>query len=356
MSSLQQPSKPRALKSLRAIVTGVDSTGQLFRDSAATIISLKNHSCGYLSKTKPALDSVVMVEITEGKETWRSNAKVKSSAPAPEPNVLRIGIELERAHPLLIDNSEAEENSPPQRIKEVTSSVRPASPPQPDSNFRSTPDPATPKPAVSAPPQIDAPQPRPVRTAPASVAPVSPSAESITQVVRAVVTNEIAQWKREMQRTLSDQIALALREPLAALEKTVQQELRNTPSVSEDTVRQIAEQAATNAQTEWVATKLQEVIADALRSALLADSERRRREVSFLISNEIEAALNGPLLEKIQQTISMLVDEKIENQATSVSAQKGETSGPVAQQIASEIEAKLNAFGVQLSRILAERK
>jgi hypothetical protein len=356
MSSLQQPSKPRALKSLRAIVTGVDSTGQLFRDSAATIIALKNHSCGYLSKNRPALDSVVMVEISDGKETWRSNAKVKSSAPSPELNVLRIGIELERAHPLLIDNSEADETLQPEKSKEVTSSFKPASPLQPDSSVRPTSDPAVPKPAVSAPSQIDAAQPGPVRTAPANVTPVSPSAESITQVVRAVVTNEVAQWKREMQRTLSDQIALALREPLAALEKTVQQELRNTPSVSEDTVRQIAEQAATNAQIEWVGTKMEAVIADALRAALLADSERRRREVSFLVSNELEAALNGPLLDKIQKTISALVDEKMQDKAASVSAQRAETSGPVAQQIASEIEAKLNAFGVQLSRILAERK
>lgn len=291
-----------------------------------------------------------MIEIIDGKEPWRSNARVKSSSPGPDPGSFRVTVELERAHPILIDNSESEDPAP---SPASAADSLPGKSPAPAIGDDSEPGEEASRRAAALPSVAPAP-PRPVRPVPAP--PLAPSAESVSQVVRSVFASEAARLKREIQSAVSEQVEMALRGPWKAWEEKIQRQLASEPSWTEDSVRQIAEQAAKNVQMEWVATKMQTAIADAVRSALLADNERRRREIAFLVSEEVEAALGGPLMAKLHKMVETLVDQKIQDKTASHAVPGPEAAAPIAEKVVSEIEARLNAFSAELNRMLSERK
>jgi hypothetical protein len=95
--------------------------------------------------------------------------------------------------------------------------------------------------------------------------------------------------------------------------------LRANPIVTEDTVRQLAAQVAESVQLRWVTTRLQKMVAEAVRSALASDSEKRRAETRNLIS-EIAAALPGLLADKVDAAVEKTLAARIDQYLRTPSA------------------------------------
>jgi hypothetical protein len=326
-------------KNVRATVTGVDSHGQLFRDAAA-VVFLKGKKCIYESPFRPSPDGELMVEIPNGKESWRSNAKLKSvSSVGGQPGTFRVTIELERAHSLVIE-------APPEEKPETPAAPTPAQNPPP----AAAPQAATkPTASLGAPPaareadQSDASpaQPDPARSVtrqptgvpaetavkPASTtAPAPPPKTMIADIARSVMAAELAQLKRELQATIAAQVESALRKPLETLEAKGEQLSRKQPAITEESVLQLATKAAQTAQREWTESQLQKTIAESVRAAMALDTDQRRREFTTMVLGEIETAMRGP--------ISSRIDAKLEEHARQ--------SPPAAQAtIATQVESAL---------------
>ncbi|HEV8423378.1 MAG TPA: hypothetical protein VGQ40_08530, partial [Chthoniobacterales bacterium] len=110
---------------LRATVTGVDTDAQLFRASVR-VIFLKTTKCIYLSKIRPSSDSVLLIEIQDRGETWRSDASISNiSEDRAESDTFRVTLELERAHSAIVDVPEPEPPEPSAPVEEAPSNVTP---------------------------------------------------------------------------------------------------------------------------------------------------------------------------------------------------------------------------------------
>src|SRR5882724_4897215 len=122
-TTLEQGPASNSKNGVRATVTGVDSAGQLFRDSAL-VISLKGKKCICESSYKPSSDGSVMVELRIGGEAWRSDAKVRAvSSAGSGPGSFRVTLELERAHSAVIEAEDGD--AVPPATSAATESKRP---------------------------------------------------------------------------------------------------------------------------------------------------------------------------------------------------------------------------------------
>jgi predicted methyltransferase MtxX (methanogen marker protein 4) len=459
MPSLQQDKGPTSANSMRATVTGVDSGGQLFRDSAR-IVYLKGQKCVYHSRFKPSPDASLMVEFQSaqnGKETWRSNAKIKHVSPmGPQQDAFRVTVELDRAHPVVIDapDMESAEGVGPEDGLPSPAVPAPAAPKPvrntstvPVTNETTKPDHSPAPAAVPAPPSThkdEFPLPsggasagNPIKPSPM----VTPAPKTmITDIVRSVMASDFGQLGRQLESTVSNQVEAALREHLqsletkmehhsrslvssaidaavrgpvsaridtaleTALETKMEQHFRTRPAITEETVRRLAVQAAENVQLQWATTKLQKLVAEAVRQPLEAENEQRGRQVHAVVSSEIEAAVRGPVAaqmdtmlkkaleaqwaeyvrsplpiteETVRQIAAASVAEHPQFQSsidalaaklgerlaeaardTSVSAQQDlklrmAATERLANQVVSDIQDKLNSFGVGMERIFA---
>ena len=320
----------------RATVTGVDSAGQLFRDQAS-VVYLKGQKCIYHSKCKPSSDGSVMIEIQpaqNSKESWRSNAKVVRVSPiGPRQDAFRVTLELDRAHSLVIDAPDPG----------VTLQDAEQVGPQGASSQPVVPAPAAPESlpstsAVSVTKERTHPDQQPVTVAPpathkdaslppSSAAPMTTPAPRVmvADIVRSVTASEFAQLKRELQGAISNQVEAAMREPLQALETKLEQHSRTRPAITEETVRKIAAQVAETVQIEWATMKLQKMVAEAMRQPLASEQKERGREVSALVSSEIEAAVRGPVAAQIDATLEKALAAKWEQHSRTQPAMSEET-------------------------------
>ena len=174
----------------------------------------------------------------------------------------------------------------------------------------------------------------------------------IADIVRSVTASEFGQLRRELQIAISNQVEAALREPLQTLETKIEQHSRTRPAVTEETVRQMAAQAAENIQTEWAATNLRPMLAEAVRSALASDIEQRRREVAALVSSEIEAAVRGPLAARMDATLEKSLESKMEQRFRTRPAITEETERQLAAQVAENVQ--LEWATTKLQKLVAE--
>jgi len=362
MPSLQQNQGSKSANSVRATVTGVDSAGQLFRDGAS-VVYLKGQKCIYHSKFKPSPDGSLMIELQSaqsGKETWRSNAKVKSVSPiGPQQDAFRVTVELDRAHSMVVDASDLEEDS--LQDSEGVGSEDGSPPPV-------VPTPADPKPVrdtstvpvtneETKPNHNSAPAAAPAPSATQKDAgplpsggssagnPIKPSPMTtpapktmVTDIVRSVMASEFGQLRRELQSAISNQVEAALQERLQTLEKKIEQQSRARPTLTEDTVRQMAAQAAENAQLEWATTRLHKMVAEAVRAALASGIEQRKREVAALVSSEIEAAVRGPVAARIDAALEKSLETKMEQHFRTRPAITEETVRNLAVQAADNVQ------------------
>ena len=280
-SSASNPqSQPQSTVPLRATVTGVDTDAQLFRDSVR-VIFLKNTKCIYLSKIKPSSDSILLIEIPNRGETWRSDASIRDiSADRTEPDTFRVTLELERAHSAVVDVPEPE---PPAEVEEAASNVTPfpsppnleapilAPPPAPafESRQEFAPLPSFPRRRNLAPP---IPPPEADEPAKASAPPQAVKA-AVKDAVRAIMASEFEQWKRDIQNSFAGQIDAAFQQPLQRLEAKLEQ--KQNPAITQETMQRLAAEAAETVVAEWAATRLPKLIAEAVRVGLAANATRQ---------------------------------------------------------------------------------
>ena len=284
-SSASNPqSQPKSTAPLRATVTGVDTDAQLFRDSVR-VIFLKDKKCIYLSKVKPSSDSALLIEIPNRGETWRSDASIRDiSADRSEPGTFRVTLDLERSHSAVVELAEPEpEPEPPAPVEDAASNVTPfpnppnfepaaiATPPAPvfENPQEFAPLPSFPRrrnlaPSIP-PPEADEP----------SKAPAPPQAvkAAVKDAVRAIMASEFEQWKQDIQNSFAGQIDAAFQQPLQRLEAKIAQ--KQNPAITQETVQSLAAEAAETVVSEWAATKLPKLIAEAVRVGLAANATRQ---------------------------------------------------------------------------------
>ena len=329
--TLEQDARSNSKKDVRATVTGVDSDGKLFRDNAR-VISLKDRKCIYHSTVKHARDSSVRVELKIGPESWRSDAKVKSVSPAgQERDGFRVTVELDRAHGAVIEAAEDESlpsaKAPAAEARNSSDADAPAIPEEM---------PAPPAPDISPPP-------------------AALSEDMIADIVRPLLAAEAAQRKREIQDLVDRQLESSLRQPLAALEAKLLEQLQHLqkqPALTQETVQKIAAKAAENAQIEW-ATTSQKIVAEAVRSTLAAQAAEQQREIRGMVAGEIEAAWRGPLATRIDAKLEKAIDAKLEEYSRKRPAAITETTvRQLATQVAEGIQ--LQWASTKLQKMVAE--
>lgn len=354
MPSLQQEQGSSHTNTARATVTGVDSAGQLFRDQAS-LVYLKGQKCIYHSKCKPSSDGSVMIEIQSAqnaKESWRSNAKVERVSPiGPRQDAFRVTLELDRAHSLVIDAPD-----PAVTLQDAEQVEPQGDPSQPVVPAPAAPGSVRSTSAVSVTKESTNPDHQPVTVAlpPPPATPMTTPAPRVmvADIVRSVTASEFAQLKRELQGAISNQVEAAMREPLQALETKLEQHSRTRPAITEETVRTIAAQVAESVQIEWATTKLQKMVAEAVRRPLAAEYEQRTREIAALLSSEIEAAVRGPVAAHIGATLEKALAAKWEQHSRTQPAISEETVRKIAAQAAES--AQVEWANTQLQPMIAE--
>ena len=338
---------------MRATVTGIDSRGQLFRDTAS-VVFLEGQKCVYESTIRPSPDGEVMVELPNGKEAWRSNAKVQSvSSVGSQPGTFRVAIELDRAHSLVIDTSPEEtpqvppdsrpagtSPSPPAATESVS---KPSAAPVTYERKESAVRPAEPAPPTPAQSFGNNSTENPAKPASAS-APTSAPKTMVADIVRSVMASELAQLRREMQSFVANQMDAALRKPLETLGARIEQHFRKQPVITEESVRQTATRAAEKAQSEWASTQFQKIVTESVRAALMFEMDQRRREFTVMILGEIEAAVRGPIASRI--------DAKIHEHSRMRPPLTEETVRRLAAQVAENVQ--LEWASTKLQTIVAE--
>jgi uncharacterized protein YneF (UPF0154 family) len=326
------PSNPK--NGVRATVTGVDSGDQLFRDNAR-VVFLKGQKCIYQSKFKPSPGSSVMIELRNGPEPWRSNAKVRAVSNAgAEPGSYRVTLELDRAHSAVIEEAD-DDIAPPAKAIASESDGSPDAPSE-------TPETAVPD---FSPPPAPVPIPAPAH------APTPASKAALADVVRSVMAAEAERWKRQLQSAIGGQVETALRQPLQALEANIERRMQKQPAMTEETVRKIAAHAAENAQIEW-ATTSQKIVAEAVRSAMAAEGDQQRRELRALVSGEIEAAWKAQLAARVDDAAKKTAEARIEEHSRKRSSLTEETVRQLAAQVAQGIQ--LEWASTKLQKMIAE--
>jgi hypothetical protein len=237
----------------------------------------------------------------------------------------------------------------------------------------------------------------------------------VAKLVRSIVAAEQEQRQRGLEALVAGQIETAVQGPLAAridaaLDKSLgtrmEQHFRSRPAVTEETVRRLAVQAAQDVQTEWATTKLQKMFAEAMRQPLEAERALREEQVHSLVSSEIEAAVQGPVAARIDAMLKKtleaqwteharkpppITEETIRQIAASVAEHpqlqssidalaaklterwaevvRGASTGAqqdlrsrmaaserLADQVVSDIQEKLNTFGVEMDRIFGRQQ
>jgi uncharacterized protein YneF (UPF0154 family) len=312
-------------------VTGLDSGGQLFRDSAR-VIFLKGQKCIYQSNVKPSPDSSVMVELRIGGENWRSDAKVRAvSSAGPEQDGFRVTLELDRASSAVVETAESSKGNLPSA---------PAQPPADAGPAQETTAPDLSPAQASA--DSAAGDPRP--PAPA------PSPAVIAAVVRSVMASEAEQRKRELQDVVAGQVEAALRRPLEKIEAGIGH-LQRQPALTEESVRKIAARAAEEAQIEW-GTASQKLVAETVRSAVAADSDQLRRDLRMLVSAEIAAALKGSFGARIDARVDETVAARMEKHSRTQPSITEDTVRRLAAQVAEGVQ--LQWATTKLQKMVAE--
>jgi hypothetical protein len=232
----------------QATVTGVDCQGQLFRD-AAQVIFLKDKKCMYLSKIKPSPDNSLLIEMPNGRESWRSDAAIRAvTRSLRDRSYFRVTLELERASSVVIETPEAdEESAPPAPVAAPIPAPKVsvfASPVASTTPSLSTPKPFAPLPSF----------PQNKDSVPAGPTPAAKAA--VNDVVRSIVVSEMEQWKREIQALIAGQIETVIEERLQALEARIEQQLNQLPVITAEAV--------------------QAMIADTIHAAIAAHGPQRR--------------------------------------------------------------------------------
>jgi hypothetical protein len=321
-----------ASNSVQATVTGVSRAGQLFRDNS-TLVYLKDRKCIYLSKFAPASDAALMIEIrsAQGREAWRSNAKVKGVSPVPnQPDTFRITVDLDTPHSLVIEPPEPAQETPPDAASPAfedpapTPAKTPSSPPKStdeiagaaltgESRRSDTDEPPEVAPAPSAFRKSSPAAPAAGSGSPVKTAPVPKT--MVTDIVRSVMASDFGQLKQDLQSAVSAQVEAAVREPLRALERKVEHQFRSRPALTEETVRIIAAEAAENVLSEWASSSLRSMVTDAVRTLAASERDQRRREIESWVSSGIEAAMRGPLTDRMETAVAKAVDSRWEQHA-----------------------------------------
>jgi uncharacterized protein YneF (UPF0154 family) len=147
------------------------------------------------------------------------------------------------------------------------------------------------------------------------------SQKIVAEAVRVSLASERDQQRRELPGIVAGEMEAAWKGPLAArigarVEETINAKLdessRKKPAITETTVRQLAAQVAEGIQLEWASTKLQKMVAEAIRSSMAADKKQRQDEISAAVSGEVEAVIRGSLSAQLDAAVEKALAAHIE--------------------------------------------
>jgi hypothetical protein len=345
-----EPAAGSRSKSVVATVTGVDSADQLFRDNAS-VVFLKGQKCTYLSRFKPASNASVMIEFRGGSEPWRANAKVRSASPAAELDTFRVTVELERAHTLVVEAEDTPSRSSGAASRgksagATTDAETGGESDAPDSLEEMTAPESAPAASSTLPPAHNGG--RSSATIQPAPSPTPAAKAAVTDVVRSIVATEVEQWKSKLQDEIADHVEAALRGPLESIDSKIEKRLGKQPAVTEDAVRKIAVQEAENAHAEWKsAAKL--LVSEVVRSAVAAETDRQRKEVRTLVSDEIEAAVRATHLDA---KVEKAVEERLAEQSRKRPALTEESARRLAAEVAESVQ--LEWASTKLQKMVTE--
>jgi len=392
-------------KNARATVTGVDSAGQLFRDSVL-IASLKGQKCTYQASVKPSLDSSVMFEMRTGSETWRCNAKIRGvSAAKSGQQGFRVTVELDHAQSVVIEPADEEPAAPAKNAAAVAEPPLPFQPPAPapveppeddepfeelevpfvgqgqeqerereqeqlreqerlqqleqaakPPDFGSAPDfPADSKPASLELPTalvIDVVQSLMASEVEQWKRQVQEALTAQADIVRSLMASEAEHWKRDVRKAVAGQVEAAIEMPLARIESRLEQRLRNQRILTEDDARKIAERVAEDAQIEWGTTS-QKIVAETTIATVTSEIDQLRQELRRFVSAEIEGALRGRFAVRMTTEVNKAVDAVFREQQSRKKPPVTEDAvRKIATQIAEDIQ--LEWVSTQLQKMVGE--
>ena len=345
---LPQGNSTGAIDRLELTVTGEDAGNNLFRERVP-VVSLQGRDCTYESRLRVQPGSSLMVEIPPartGDQTWRAAAIVETvSAMGPGQDLFHVSIVLGRAYesviltgvtpapkaPALNPVSEklepkttpvlapavprataASDVAPAWPAPKRAEATRPVGPPMSESQIREL------KTAVASKTEDGQQAPRTATPPQSTTAPARPAMASATlqhaqsaevdqiaatlrpmtpQMVREEVTSEFERRVRELRESLSEEIKQATQASLAELT----QYIKTQPAVNEEITRRTIEEA-TGQQLVRTTALLQPAVAQMVREAVGAESERQMRELKSMLSREVENAVKDPLAVMAQYT------------------------------------------------------
>jgi uncharacterized protein YneF (UPF0154 family) len=237
----------------------------------------------------------------------------------------------------------------------------------------------------------------------------------LAEAVRSALASENQHRRIEVADAVSSGIEAAVQGPVAAridaaLDKSLgtrmEQYFRSRPDISEETVRRLAAQVAEDVQLEWASTKLQKMVTEAMRQPLETERELREQQVHSAVSSELDAAVEGPLAARMDAMLKKtleaqwaeharkpppITDQTIRQIAASVAEHpqlqvsidalaaklterwaevvRGASAGAqqdlrsrmaaserLADQVVSDIQEKLNTFGVEMDHIFGRQQ
>lgn len=274
--SLSQANSPGAINGLELTVTGEDAGNNLFRERVP-VVSLQGRDCIYESRLRVQPGSSLMVEVPPartGDPTWRAAAIVEAVSPVgAEQDLFHVSIVLGRAYESVV-------------LSGVTPAARPAAVnPVPDKlETKSAPalTPGVPRAAATldlAPGWATPKRPEVIRPA------APPMSESQIRELKTAMASKMEEGKHA-PRTVS---------PLQPTAASARPATAPRPAMAPATVQQ-----AQNREVDQTAASLQPMIAQLVREAMTAESERQARELRESLSEEIKRATQASLAELAQ--------------------------------------------------------
>jgi uncharacterized protein (DUF2267 family) len=136
----------------------------------------------------------------------------------------------------------------------------------------------------------------------------------------------------------------------------MEQYARSRPSITEETVQELAIRAAENVQLEWAATKLQQLVAEAVRQPLEAECEQRGLQVHAVVFSEIEAAVRGPIAAQMDAMLKKALAAQWAEYARTPPPITEETVRQIAASVAQhpQLQSSIDALAANLSERWAE--
>jgi uncharacterized protein YneF (UPF0154 family) len=146
----------------------------------------------------------------------------------------------------------------------------------------------------------------------------------------------------------------------AALDKSLgarmEQYFRSRPDLTEETVQRLAAQVAEDVQLGWATTKLQKMVAEAMRQPLETERELREQQVHSAVSSELDAAVEGPVAARMDAMLKKMLEAQWAEHARKPPPITDQTIRQIAASVAEhpQLQVSIDALAAKLTERWAE--